>query len=195
MNTNLVRRFTVAALATCSLALATTTLANAKPVQELRQVGSTAVVSRGADVDVALSYRFAKANPGGKWLLLDVGMTTDGAPVEIARSAISVRTPAGDVVRLATEQAFLDDYGVLAPVIARASVAREPMNYLRPQREARLEYFAPPGRELTYPSVWLDALHNTYGSLLFRIPGGVQNGRYELLIHLPESSVAIPFTI
>lgn len=195
MNTNLVSRTSIAAFATLSLLSATAALAHATPVPQLRQVGATAVVYRGADIEVALSYRFAKVNTGGKWLLLDVGMTAAGAPVEITRDAISLRTPSGRVFALASEKAFLDGYPELAPTIARARVAAEPLSYFKPQRAARLQYFARPGRGFVYPSVWLDVWHNTFGNLYFRIPDGVQHGRYELRIDRPENPVTIPFEI
>ncbi|MBZ5589832.1 MAG: hypothetical protein LAO05_14855 [Acidobacteriia bacterium] len=165
------------------------------PLETTKQVGATAIVYKGPQLDLALSYRFAKQNPTGNWLMLDTVMTAAAAPLEVPRASISVRTPNGDVVPLATQQAFGKAYAGLAASIARANAFREPMGYLLPQRPRRMDYFSEPARRLAFPSIWLDEWHNTYGRLYFELPGGVQKGDYELLISLPESHVTIPFAI
>jgi hypothetical protein len=162
---------------------------------QISKVAPAAVVYRGAQVDVALSYRFAEANPRGNWLLLDTVLTAATSPIEVPRSAFAVRTPTGEVIPLASEDAFSADYGQLAPTIARANLSREPMGYLIPQRFRPLRFFAQRGHGLVFPTVWLDQWHNAYGRLFFHLPYGVQSGTYELLINLPESKVVIPFTL
>ncbi len=165
------------------------------PDPQLTNVGATAVVYKGPQVDVALSYRFAKLYPTGRWLLLDTAMTAATDPIEIPRAAVSLRTPDGAIIPLATQKQFGDDYPRLASTIARANATREPMSYLTPQRYRRIGYFAERGHGLAWPSVWLDQRHNAFGRLFFQLPDGIRKGNYELLITLPKSEVAIPFTI
>jgi hypothetical protein len=195
MNTKRRHHEAVVAAAGFSLLLGAVAWGGTNAVPQLTTVAPAAVVYKGPEVDVALSYRFARANPTGNWLLLDTAMTSAAAPIEIPRAAFAVRTPAGEVVPLATEDAFSAEFGQLAPTIARANLAREPMGYLIPQRFRLLRFFAQRGHGLVFTSVWLDQWHNTYGRLFFRLPDGVQKGHYELLINLPESHVVIPFTI
>ena len=164
-------------------------------LETTKQVGATAIVYKGPQVDLALSYRFAKQNANGNWLMLDTVMTAAAVPLEIPRAAISVRTPSGEVVPLASQQSFGKAYPELASSIMRANAFREPMGYLLPHRARRMALFSEPGRHLSFQSVWLDDWHNTYGRLYFELPGGVQKGDYALLITLPESHVSIPFTI
>lgn len=194
MNRNLSRLFGVAAAAASGLLFSAVAGANTNPTADLRQVGATAIVYKGPQVDVALSYRFAKLNPSGNWLLLDTAMTAN-APVELPRTAISVRTPSGEIVPLASPEAFNNGYRELNATIARANVAREPMGYLIPHRYRRLGFFAERRQRLMFPSAWLDEWHTTYGRLFFQLPDGVQKGNYELLFNLKEGRVAIPFTI
>ncbi len=165
------------------------------PVESTKQVGATAIVYKGPQVNVALSYRFAKNNPEGDWLLLDTVMTAAAAPVEVPRSAISLRMPDGRIVPLASQQEFAKAYPALASSVTRAGAMREPMGYLLPQRARRMDFFSEPGRHLAFESVWLDDWHNSYGPLYFQLPGGMRRGEYALLIELPESDVAIPFTL
>ncbi len=166
-----------------------------EPLATVKQVGATAVVYKGPDVNLALSYRFPENNPEGKWLLLQTVMTASAAPVEVPRSAISLRTPDGRVVPLATQVAFGEAYPELASSVMRASVFREPLGYLIPERSRRMDFFSVPGRHLAFDSVWLDQWHNSYGPLYFELPGGLHRGDYALLIDLPNGTVTVPFTI
>jgi hypothetical protein len=194
---NLNRMYTrgVVLVAASALLFGGVASADTRSTPEISKVAPAALVYRGAQVDVALSYRFAKANPKGHWLLLDTVLTAATAPIEVPRSAFAVRTPTGEVVPLASEDTFSADYGELAPTIARANLSREPMGYLIPQRFRPIRFFAQRGHGLVFPTVWLDQWHNDYGRLFFRLPYGVQGGTYELLINLPESKVVIPFTL
>jgi hypothetical protein len=169
--------------------------ADASPVSEVKQVGATAVLYRGPQVKVAISYRSPRLNPALDWLMLDAAMTATLGPIEIPRNAVSVRTPDGQVVPLAPYRAYSTDYPQLAPAILQDNAIRDPLGYLPPQRFRRLDYFPPRGVGLAWDSVWLDNWHNNYGRLFFQLPGPVQKGNYELLIHLSESQVVIPFTL
>jgi hypothetical protein len=195
MARNLLGYSVLGAVAGLSLLCDAAVWARTAGAPELRQVGATAIVYKGPQVDVALSYRFAKLNPTGRWLLLDTAMTAAAETIEVPRTAIALRTPDGAVVPLATQQEFGKDYPQLAAMIARANVSREPLNYLIPHRYRRIGYFAERGHGLAWPSVWLDQRHNAFGRLFFQLPDGIQKGNYELLIKLPKSQVAIPFTI
>jgi hypothetical protein len=194
MNTK--RRFRSGLVVTAALLLLVGAVAWAGPTvtEETKQVGATAIVYKGPKIDVAISYRFIKLNPSGSWFFLDTAMTAS-APIEIPRTAISLRTPSGAVVVLASQAEFGKDYPRLAGALVRANVTREPMAYFTPHRYRRLDYFTEPGRGLAFPSVWLDEWHNNYGRLFFQLPSGIQAGNYELLIDLHDSQVAIPFTI
>ena len=194
MNTK--RRPSFALVVAAALLLLGAAVASAGPTvtEETRQAGATVIVYTGPKIDIAISYRFVKLNPSGTWFFLDTAMTAS-APIEIPRTAISLRTPSGAVVALASQEEFGKDYPRLAGELIRASVTREPMAYLIPHKYRRLDFFTEPGRGLAFPSVWLDEWHNNYGRLFFQLANGIQSGNYELLIDLHDSQVAIPFTI
>lgn len=195
MSTTMRHHGGVAAVAAVALLVGTTAGAHTTQIAQLKQVGATAIVYRGPQIDVALSYRYAKAYPHEKWLLLDVAMMAANNPIGVPRAAIAVRTPDGTIVPMATQAAVEDSYGALAPAIMRANVAREPLNYLVPQRGRLLHYFARPGYGLAFPTAYLDSWHTDYGRLFFQIPGGVQPGQYDLILSLSHGRVDIPFTI
>ncbi len=189
------KAFVPALVVALGLLTGSTAIARPSRTTEVKQVGESATVYRGPDLNVELGYRFAKANPGAHWLILDVGMNAEQNDVAVSRGEIAVRTPAGEIVPLASQEAFGAAYPKLAATIQRANIAGQPLGYLTPQAPRRLEYFTEPGRGLAYPTVWLDDFHNTYGRLYFQIPDGVQPGAYQLLINLPDHQVVIPFTL
>ncbi len=194
MKTNVLRRTGVVVAAFGAL-FGTAAIADPAPASQLTQVGATAIVYKGPQINVVVSDRFARYNPEGKWLLLDTAMTATSDPVEIPRGAIAVRTPDGTVVPLATQAEFEMHYPQLASMLMRARVAGEPLGYLIPARYRSLRLFAPRGIGIVWDSAWLDQFHNSYGRLYFNLPNGVQKGQYELLIHLPNDNVVIPFTV
>ncbi len=169
--------------------------ADTGPIAAVEKVGETAVLYRGPQVDVAISYRPAARNPGMNWLMLDAALTSNYGPIEIPRTAISLRTPDGRVVPLASHEAYAKGYSELAPAILQDNAIPEPLGYLTPLRFRRLTYFPAGGVGISWASAWVDEWHNSYGRLFFQLPDGVQRGTYKLLIDLPESHVVIPFTL
>jgi hypothetical protein len=162
----------------------------------VERLGNTILHYRGRELDVLLSYRFANFNPGEDWLFLDVGITAETrTSVEIKRERIAIRTPAGEIIPLATQREFGAAYGKLAPVLARADIASEPLDYYPGRRPIGLDLLVPPGSALALESVWVNDQEVAIGRLSFDIPAGVQLGPYELRIDLQETKIRIPFRL
>jgi len=195
MNRNLLQLTGVAAAAASSLFFGAVASANATQTTDLRQVGATSIVYHGPQADIAMSYRYPKLNPGGTWLMLDTVMVATRDPIEVPRTAISVRTPSGEVVPLATPTEYNNGYRELAWSIIADNATREPLGLLIARRYLPLRFFPPRGIGLAFDSEWLDNFHNRYGRLFFKLPDSLQKGTYQLLIKLSESKVVIPFTI
>jgi len=195
MNRNLLQRLRVMAVVTAGVLLSAVASANTNPAATLRQVGATSIVYRGPQVDVAISYRYPKLNPEGPWLMLDTVMVATRYPIEVPRTAISLRTPSGEVVPLATPREYNNGYRELAWSITKDNATREPLDLLISARYRSLRFFPPSGIGVMFDSEWLDLFHNSYGRLFFKLPDTLQKGTYALRINLPESKVVIPFTI
>jgi hypothetical protein len=180
--------------AVVALSFGTGALAHETMSPKVRQVSPTAVVAKGANLDVVLSYRFARDNRDTNWLMLDALMTAD-SPVGVPRSAISVRTPSGEVVPLATQREFERSFPQTMWAVTVDRRLMEPIGYLAPQRVRPLRYFAARGVGIAWDVAYLDEFHNSFGRLFFHLPEGVQKGRYELRIDVPKSPITIPFTL
>jgi hypothetical protein len=194
MNNRLAQPTAFLIVAGMILLLATTASAIVPKPEELRQVSPTAIVYKGPLIQLAMSYKFTKLNPKGDWLLLDTVLRATGAPVEVPRTAISVRTPTGTIVPLATQEAFAAEWHELGGMIQRADIAEEPLSYLLPYRYRPLRLFSRVPA-IVFSSAWLDERHDEFGRLYFQLPSGIQRGNYELLVNLKDGQVAVPFTI
>jgi hypothetical protein len=185
-------------LAAALLAAATTSCTTAAPAASpvVERLGSTTLHYKGPRLDVAVSYRFADLDLGANWLFLDVAVSGQGrTAVEVKRDAIFVRTPDGTTVPLATQKAFGEAYGKLAGTLARADVAREPLDYYPGRRPQGLDFLVAPGSGVSLLSAWVNDLNVAFGRLAFFVPGGVQAGPYELRIDVPGEAARIPFRL
>ncbi len=178
--------------------LATLACTTAVPTETpgVSRVGATTLRYTGSDVEAVVSYRFADSTLGDDWLLLDVALTGSRPDsVEVKRDGIFLRTPSGGDIPLATQNEFSAAYGSLAPVLARADVAAEPLDYWSGRRAMRIEFFSNPGETLVFPSFWVNDRMVYTGRLFFHLPEGIQAGRYELHVRFPESELRMPFRL
>ncbi|MFH1177118.1 MAG: hypothetical protein V1750_06900 [Acidobacteriota bacterium] len=160
------------------------------------RLGKTVLQYQGAEVDATLSYRFADTELGADWLLLDAALTGNSrVAVEVKRENISLRTPAGEEVPLPAQDEFGQAYRALAATVQRANVAAEPLDYWAGREPCSLGFLTAPGEGLALLSVWVNDQRVCQGRLFFPLPQGVEAGRYELRIKLPESEVRIPFRL
>ena len=185
-----------------TFALVAATLAGCSTTQPtddpgIDRLGEFLLMSKGPEAEVVLGYRYAQNNLGSDWLLLEVAMTSPpGQTARIERENVSVRTPTGATVPLATQREFNEAYGALQGVLRAADVVRDPMDYWPPRKQScAIRFFAQPGSGVSFDDVTVNDFRACSGRFLFDIPGGVQPGRYVFNIDLEESEVSIPFTL
>ena len=161
----------------------------------VERLGDTVLRYTGPEAEAVVSYRYAESYPAEDWLFLDVAVTAVRTPIEIDRTKVWVRTPAGEEIALATQEEFRAAHGALAPKLAHADVVGEPLGYFAGRVEKKIELFATPFEGLVYDSFWVTDREVYVGRLYFDIPGGVQAGRWELRVKLAESELRIPFRL
>lgn len=161
------------------------------------RVGKYIVMNKSSQAEVAVGYRYAQKAMGSEWLVLEIAATSP--PKETAvmrREKISVTTPAGETVLLATQREFNEAYGSLQSIMQAADVARDPMNYWPPRKTiCEIRFFQEPGTSVSFDEVSVNDFRACEGRFLFDIPGGVQAGRYVLTMDLDKSTVEIPITL
>lgn len=144
-----------------------------------------------------LGYRIANQEVGNEWMMLDVGITLrDGTKDQtLTRAALTVTTPDGKKVPLASQEEFMKA-GYLRALTERAKMSRDSINYFPAgvSRPCALRFFAPAGK-VAYDQVSMDSQQACVGQLFFKIPGGIQTGQHWLNIQFAGSEVQVPFRI
>lgn len=147
---------------------------------------------------VILGYRVANDSVGEEWMLLEVGMTLrQGVPsYTLTRDAVSIETPDGKTIPLATEGEYRN--ASLAALQARAKVQRDTINYFPPNahQACRLGFFADlDQRAVGWDQVELSNQLGCLGRLYFRVPGGIQYGQHWLAVKFAQGVIKVPFRI
>ena len=172
---------------------------SAKPTDDpgVDRMGKYILMQKGPETEVVVGYRYAQNSLGSDWLLLEVAMTSPPKQTAvIQREKVSVRTPAGATIPLATQREFNQAFGTLQSILRAADVVRDPMDYWPPRKSTcAIRFFVEPGTAVSFDEVTVNDFRACQGRFLFNIPGGVQAGRYVFSIDLEESEVRIPFTL
>ncbi len=171
---------------------------SATPTEDpgIDRVGKYVVMNKGSQAEVAVGYRYAQQNLGSEWLVLEVAATSPPKQTAVMRrDKVSVQTPAGETVLLATQREFNEAYGALQSVLRAADVVRDPMEYWPPRKSTcAIRFFVEPGSGVSFDEVTVNDFRACQGRFLFNIPGGVQAGRYVLTLDLDKSEMEIPIT-
>jgi hypothetical protein len=144
-----------------------------------------------------LGYRFANSQIGDEWMILEVGLSSpNGQTATVEREDVFLRTPDGTRLPVPTQKAFNEAYGSLRPVISKANVDRDPLDYFPPSRiECAIQFFVTPGGGVSFDEVTVSDRRGCFGRFFFAVPGGIQQGRWVLGIDQPESEIRIPFDL
>ncbi|MDX2435863.1 MAG: hypothetical protein QNL88_02325 [Acidobacteriota bacterium] len=161
------------------------------------QVGRTQVRTIGADLEGIVSYKYADSSLGDEWMIIDVALTGErNESIEVKLSDVSVLTPDGRRIPLPTQQEFIDAYPQLQSTLRRAAVASQPLEATRGgKRACDLNFLRIPGTGSTRDAIWINQRELCVGMLAFPVDGGIQPGRWKLIIELEESSLEIPFDL
>ncbi len=150
---------------------------------------------------VTMGYRMAQESVGQDWILLEVGITLRGHTknLKLKREDLSVKTPDGSVIPLATQKQYAES-GYQAALNMRAKLQRDSINYfpVEASRACAIQFFANlggAGPQLSYDEVELSTDRGCLGRLYFQVPGGIKVGQYWLNVRFGDSEVQVPFRI
>jgi len=162
------------------------------------QIDRNAVLYEGPELVAVVGYLGAQRSLGDQWLILSAELTSPrgGGPTVIDRSSVSVRTPDGRRLALVSKDEFRRRYARLQIPTERA-LAVLPLLYRYEQDRLPCGrwFLAERTGEIAFDEITVSAFQACSGPLLFEVPGGVQPGRWRLVIELEESRADIPFVI
>jgi hypothetical protein len=147
---------------------------------------------------VTLGYRIVNESVGEEWVMLDIGATVrQGQPnYKMTREALSLETPDGKTIPLASNSDFLKVD--LRAMQNRANVMRDSINYFPPgaTQACRIGFFADlESRARAFDEVELHWQRACLGRIYFQVPGGIKLGQHWLNVKFPNSLVRVPFRI
>ena len=148
----------------------------------------------------SMGYRMAQQQVGQEWILLQVGLTLrkPTKDYKLKREHLSVTTPDGKTIPLATQQEYRGGMGAVSALDMRAKVNPDSINYFPNDvsRGCALLFFSDDaGRTLAFDETELGYNRACLGRLYFKIPGGVQVGQHWLNVQFAGSSLQVPFRI
>lgn len=196
-STNLKSSLTALLLAGASLMVISCSSATPTDTPGVERMGEYILRQFGPELWTVLGYRFANSQISDEWMILEVGLSSpNGQTAKVLRENIFLRAPDGAKVPLATQEEFSVAWGSLRPVVAKADVNRDPLDYFPPSRiECPIQFFVAPGQGVVFNEVTLSDRRGCFGRMFFEVPGGIQPGRWVFSIDLPESEIRIPFDL
>jgi hypothetical protein len=163
-----------------------------------REVSRYAVIHEGPELAVALGFFEATRRIGDEWLIVAVELTASAGSGRaiVNRSDISVISPDGRRFILVSQDVFRENYGAVRVAVDRALRSLPILGrYDRSQMPCDRWFLVDPFGGFAYEEVPVNTFQLCSGPLAFRIAGGIQPGRWRLIIELEESRVDIPFEI
>jgi hypothetical protein len=149
----------------------------------------------------SLGYHMAQESVGQEWMMLEVGLTmrSPAKDFTLKREHLTVKTPEGSLIPLATQKEFAEA-GYLPALNQRAKVMRDSINYfpVEAHRPCSIQFFAYLGQggpRLAFDEVELSSDRACVGRIYFKIPGGIKVGQHWLIANFGESEVQVPFRI
>jgi len=147
---------------------------------------------------VIMGYQPANRSIGEEWMLLEVGLTVlDNVPsFTMTRDALSVETPDGKTIPLATTVEFRA--ANTQALQNRAKVQRDSINYFptAAHRGCRIGFFSDlADRAVAWDQFEVSSDRACVGRLYFHVPGGIAYGQHWLNVKFPKSLVRAPFKI
>jgi hypothetical protein len=146
-----------------------------------------------------LGYRMVQNEAGKPWALLNVGITLREGVKDytLKREHLTLKTPDGKVIPLATQQEYMADPSLRA-LNQRAKVIKDSINYFPagPGKPCAMQFFADLDRPgLAYDHVDISDVRDCMGRIYFKVPGGIQPGQYWLQVQFATSMVQVPFRV
>jgi len=163
-----------------------------------REVTRFAVLYEGPEVATIVAHSSGGRSVGEEWLVLGVELTaTESAgPVVVKRGDITVRTPGGRRLRVASQNEFRENFPRLQIPTERTLANLPLLDRYKLNRDFPCDqwFFAAPPEVLAFDEIPISSSQICSGPLFFRVSGGIQPGRWRLIIELEESRADIPFT-
>jgi hypothetical protein len=164
-----------------------------------RVISKWSVFHDGPQVAATVVHPSAERSVGDEWLVLAVELTAQqgSGPLEVNRSDITLLTPNGRRLALVSQDEFRQNYPRIQIPVERALASLPLLDRYKPSRDVPCTrwFLVPPPGMLSFDEIPINSAQICSGPLAFKVPGGIQPGRWHLIIELQESRADIPFLL
>ena len=191
-------KWTISMLMLVSISACATSSGPGATEPGVREVSRYALIHEGPELVVSLGFFEATRRIGDEWLIVAVEFTSSagGGRTIISNSDISAIAPDGRRIALTSQEEFRKSYGDIRVALDRALRSLPILGrYDRSEMPCDRWFLADPFAGFAYDEVFVNTFQLCSGPLVFKVVGGVQPGRWRLIIELEESRVDIPFEL
>ncbi len=146
--------------------------------------GRAAVEYEDDTVQVVAAYYYSQRQHDSRWLLIEIGVNSP-MPMRIHRDDITLVTPDGEAIQVASQRLFAEDVRVTRLLQQNARPTRHPISsYFRTQSTDHFHWFVLTAAEGTVTDVLdVDERVAAWGDLYFASPTGAwEAGTYSLVV-------------
>lgn len=162
------------------------------------EIHRNAVLHEGPELVAVVAYLQGKNSVAEERLILAVEFTSprSAGPNIVSRSDISIRTPDGRRLELISQDEFRRSFARMRiPVERTLEFLPLLYRYLPTRLPCDRWFLVSPPQNIAFDEIPINSSQTCSGPLVFSVPGGVQPGRWRLVIELEESRADIPFII
>ena len=154
--------------------------------------GRAAIEFDDDQLQVVAAYYHSQRHHDSRWLLIEIAVSAHQA-TRISRESITLITPDGRPVRVASQSAFTRDLPSVRSLLIRAKTTRHGITgYFRNPRLRNFRFFALPFQGVAYSVFDVDTWQTAWGDLFFASPTGAwEAGTYSLVVEGTENARAM----
>lgn len=162
-----------------------------------RQRGRAAVEYTDADIHIVAAYYYSQRNHDSRWLMIETAVSTSDVGT-IDRGAITLRTPQGREIPLATQRRVGEDVVRIEQLLQNAKVVSHNVASYFTQRDRieSMNLFTLPFGPVVHDDFVVDAHRVAVGPLFFEAPTGAwEDGTYALIVRHEKGTAQLPIRL
>lgn len=192
------RRNAVLGIVATGLAIAAAGAVSAQEFSSAnREVGRAAIQYRDPDIHVVAAYYYSQQNHDSRWIMIETAISTNELTT-IHRNDISLRTPQGRVIPLATQRRVGEDVKRIEQLLQNARVVTHNVVSYFPQRDyaESMRLFTLPFGPVVHDDFVVDKHRVAVGRLFFESPTGAwEEGTYALIVRHENGTAELPIRL
>lgn len=162
-----------------------------------RSRGRAAVEHRSPDIHAVAAYYYSQRNHESRWLMIEAALSTTAETV-FKRSDITLVTPEGREVSLATQKMVNDDVNRIKALLQNSQVVDHDVISYFTQRDRieNMKLFTLPFGDVVHDTFIVDRDRIAAGRLFFASPTGAwAKGTHALVIRHAKGAAEIPINL